>query len=137
MTTEFSLDVRYSECDQGGVVHHSVYAIWYETARMDFFRKIGFPFTEMNALDILPPLVDLHVQYHAPVRYPARVSIKTFIGEYSPKKIELRYQLYSGGVLASEATTLIVWTNKTTMRSMDLEAAYPEIYAKIAAAAQA
>ena len=29
---------RYVETDQMGIIHHSVYAIWYEQARTDFFN---------------------------------------------------------------------------------------------------
>ena len=135
MTTDYYLDVRFAEGDLGGVVHHSVYAVWYEAARLDFFEKIGIPYAELCARGILPPLVDLHVQYRAPVRYPGRVRIETRIASYGPKKIELAYRLFLGDTLANEATTLIVWTDTQAMRSMDLSAAHPDLYAKIVSAA--
>jgi len=128
MKTQYTLDVRYSECDQGGVVHHAVYPIWFEEARMDFFEKAGIPFTKLDACGILPPLVDLHVQYRSSVRYPAQVQIETCISDYSPKKIELSYKLYCGGELASEATTLIVWTTKGEIKTLNLEENFPDIY---------
>ena len=136
MTTNYELDVRYAEGDLGSVVHHSVYAIWYEAARMDFFEKLGLGYEEQLRRNILPPLVDLHVVYRAPVRYPGRVRIETRIASYGPKKIELAYRLYYNGVLANEATTLIIWTDIRTMKSMDLSAEHPDIYAKIAEAAE-
>ena len=63
MTTETVIEVRYPECDSMGIVHHSVYAVWYEIARMDFFEKIGFGYSAMHEKGIDPPMVDLHVLY--------------------------------------------------------------------------
>ena len=44
MQTTTRIEVRYPDCDRMGIVHHAVYPIWYEMARMDFFRELGFPF---------------------------------------------------------------------------------------------
>jgi len=42
--TQCDIDVRYPDCDAMGIVHHAVYPIWYEIARMDFFEKMGFAY---------------------------------------------------------------------------------------------
>ena len=39
---------RYAETDQMGIVHHSVYPIWYEAARSDFCKKAGLPYSKME-----------------------------------------------------------------------------------------
>ena len=41
MITETNLTVRYAETDQMGIVHHSVYPIWFESARTDFLKQAG------------------------------------------------------------------------------------------------
>lgn len=133
MTTETTIAVRYPDCDQMGAVHHSVYAVWYEAARMDFFEKLGFSFSDMNALGINPPLVDLHIQYRAMVHYPGEVKIKTRILSYAPKKLELGYELYYEGALVSEASTFHIWTGPD-MKSLNMQEAQPGVYAKIIAA---
>jgi acyl-CoA thioester hydrolase len=43
--------VRYAETDQMGVVHHSVYPIWFEAARSDLFRSLGVPYGDFECLD--------------------------------------------------------------------------------------
>ena len=128
MKAQYEFEVRYSECDQGGVVHHAVYPIWFEEARKDFFEKAGMPFSELDARGILPPLVDLHVQYRSPVRYPGHIMIETFVSDYSPKKIELTYHLYYEKKLVSEATTLIVWTTKNEVKTLNMQETYPDLY---------
>ncbi len=61
MISESVIDVRYPDCDPMGIVHHAVYPVWYEIARMDFFQAVGFSYADMHALGINPPMVDLHV----------------------------------------------------------------------------
>ncbi|HYH04226.1 MAG TPA: acyl-CoA thioesterase, partial [Bacillota bacterium] len=41
-----SFRVRYQETDRMGVVHHSVYYIWYEMGRTEWLRQRGLPYTE-------------------------------------------------------------------------------------------
>ena len=135
LINETTIDVRYPDCDRMGIVHHSVYAIWYEIARMDFFEKMGFSFSDMDAIGINPPMVDLHMQYRSPVTYPGQVSIKTSIVSYAPKKLELRYETCYNGNTVAEATTFHIWTGPD-MRSLNMEEKLPEVYAKIKAAAE-
>ncbi len=133
MISETLIDVRYPDCDRMGIVHHAVYPIWYEAARMDFFRKMGFSYTDMNSLGINPPLVALDLRYNAPATYPGQVSIQTRIKSYAPKKLELIYEARFEGKLCGTARSFHIWTGPD-MKSLDLQANLPEVYAKIRAA---
>lgn len=135
MISESVIDVRYPDCDPMGIVHHAVYPVWYEIARMDFFAKLGFSYSDMNALGINPPMVDLHVMYKAPVKYPGRVTVKTKMTYHAPKKLELAYETYADGVLVNSAVTFHIWTGADG-KSLDMQTALPEIYARIEAAAE-
>ena len=135
MTTELSIDVRYPDCDRMGIVHHAVYPIWYEMARMDFFAKMGFSYADMNAKGINPPLVELDLRYKAPATYPGSVTIKTRMTMYAPKKLELLYTLRDeAGKTLSEGRTFHIWTGRDN-RSCSVEEAFPEIYALLLQAA--
>jgi acyl-CoA thioester hydrolase len=130
MISTSTIDVRYPDTDAMGIVHHAVYPVWFEIARMDFFAAMGFSYTRMHTLKVNPPLVDLHISYRAAVSYPGQVTVKTGIRSYAPKKLELAYQLYSGETLVCTAETLHVWTGPD-MKSMDMEQNLPHIYHKI------
>ncbi len=134
MISQTVIDVRYPDCDRMGIVHHAVYPVWYEIARMDFFAKMGFSYSDMNALGINPPMVDLHVRYKSAVSYPGSVTIRTRITSYAPKKLELSYETYCGGELVSSAVTFHIWTGPD-MKSLDMQASLPDVYRKIEAAA--
>lgn len=44
------IEVRYAETDQMGIVHHSVYAIWFEQARTEFFRTASASYADMKKM---------------------------------------------------------------------------------------
>ncbi len=48
----FSLDipVRFAETDLMGVVHHSVYVVWFEAARVAWMDAVGMPYVEVAAV---------------------------------------------------------------------------------------
>lgn len=133
MISETKIDVRYPDCDRMGIVHHAVYPIWYEMARMDFFEKMGFSYADMNAKGINPPLVELDLKYNTPATYPGIVTVKTRMTAYAPKKLELCYETYFEGKLCGTARTFHIWTGPD-MKSLDMEKNLPEVYAKIQAA---
>jgi acyl-CoA thioester hydrolase len=122
--------------DTVGVVHHGVYAIWYEIARMDFFEKAGLPFSQMSRYDVHPVMVNLNQNFLAPIRYPGQVVIRTSVRSFAPRKLELSYELTSAqsGELCSTATSFHIWTGPD-FKSYDIEKNHPGIYEMIVKAA--
>lgn len=131
MLTESVIDVRYPDCDPMGIVHHGVYPIWYEIARMDYFAGVGYSYTDMNQEGINPPMVNLNLSYHAPVRYPGRVTVRTVCTLCEGKKLELRYNVYTAGrrTPVASATSFHIWTGPD-MKSLDMRTR-PDIYEKL------
>ncbi len=135
MISETQVEVRYPDCDPMGIVHHAVYPVWYEIARMDFFAKMGFSYKDMNALGINPPMVELDLRYGTTVTYPGSVTIRTRMTFYAPKKIELRYETWCNGACCNTARSFHIWTGPD-MKSLDMQKNLPEVYAKIEAACE-
>ena len=135
MTTQCTVEVRYPDCDAMGIVHHAVYPVWYEIARMDFFAKMGFSYSDMHALGVNPPLVNLNLNYASPVRYPGTVTIRTRPLSCAPKKLELSYEVFRAGedTPCATATSFHIWTGPD-MKSYDLSVHLPHVWAKIQAA---
>ena len=136
LITQLKIEVRYPDCDMMGIVHHAVYPVWYEIARMDFFEKLGFSFKNMHSKGIDPPLVNLNMQYKAPAKYPGTVEIKTHILSYAQKKLELSYEVFSGDEIIAQASSFHIWTGPD-MKSLNMEEALPDVYQRICEAAGA
>ena len=135
MTTETIIDVRYPDCDPMNIVHHAVYPIWYEIARMDFFDRVGFPWRDMHELGIDPVMVNLNLEYLAPVRYPGTVTVKTRAVQCEGKKIRLRYECFCAGQCVNRAESFHIWARE--LKSLRLDEALPAVYARLAAAVEA
>ena len=131
MMTESVIDVRYPDCDPMGIVHHGVYPLWYEIARMDYFSGIGYGYTDMNASGINPPMVNLNLNYFSPVRYPGNVVVRTVCTLVDGKKLELKYNVYPEGSTTpcATATSFHIWTGPD-MKSLDMRT-LPEVYPKL------
>jgi acyl-CoA thioester hydrolase len=133
MVSQTAIAVRYPEADAMGIVHHAVYPVWYEIARMDFFAQTGIPYEELHRLGIDPPMVDLHIQYFASVSYPETVTVSVRCEAFGPKKLKLSYETKnSAGQVVSTAQTFHIWTGPDG-RSIQLPQAVPEQYARFRA----
>lgn len=131
MIFETGIEVRYPDTDPMGIVHHSVYPVWYEVARMDLFSKIGFSYNDMHAMGINPPMVNLNMRYISPAYYPETLTIRTRVLSVAQKKLELSYEVCRPGAdkPIAAATSFHIWTGPD-MKSLDMEKALPEVYAR-------
>ena len=134
MIFETDIDVRFSDCDSMGIVHHAVYPIWYEMARMDVFEKCGFGYSHTHALGIDPAMVHLELNYGAPVTFPGRITVKTVITRCEGKKLGFRYEIRTPGTDAPIASgdSFHIWVKDG--KAYDLEQEQPEIFAAYSAA---
>ena len=123
---------RYAETDQMGIIHHSVYAIWYEQARTDFFNKIGMRYNDIEKQGIMTPLVELNCKYKRPAYYNQEVEIQTKIIELTPAKFTLEYNIYDNEKnLINIGKTTLAWANKETFKIINLKKEKPEMYKKM------
>ncbi len=123
---------RYAETDKMGIIHHSVYAIWYEQARTDFFNQIGLRYDEIENNGIMTPLVELNCKYKKPAYYNQEVEIKTKIIELTPVKFTLEYNIYdTNNNLINIGKTTLAWSDSKTFKIINLKKTNPDIYEKL------
>ena len=79
--TETQIRVRYAETDQMGVVYHSNYFLYFESARAESIRQLGFTYAGMEKMGIVMPVVDVHCRYVRPAVYDDLITIKTTLKE--------------------------------------------------------
>ena len=120
------LRARYAETDQMGVVHHSVYLVWLEVARVEFCKAAGFDYKEMELEDgIMLTVVETHCRYLYPARFDDEVIIEVRIEQARPRLVSFSYELRRAedGRLLSTARTRHVFCNRE-MRPVRLPAKY-------------
>lgn len=127
------LTVRYAETDQMGIVHHSVYPIWYEAGRTDYIKMFGISYTEMEAAGVMMPLINLTCHYGIPAKYEDVVVVETRATKLSAAKMVLYYELKrkSDGVLLGSGTTEHGFVDSKTFKPINVKKKLPELFAMI------
>lgn len=88
--------VRYAETDQMDVVYHGNYAQYFEAARAEAIRDLGFTYKDMETMGVIMPIVELHVKYLRPAHYDDLLTIKTILKELpTDHRIEFHQEVYN------------------------------------------
>jgi len=106
------LRVRYSETDQMAYVYYGNYASYFEVARVEAFRHIGFSYKEMEESGILMPVLEYRTKYFKPAKYDDLLTINVFIKEKPGVRIKFDYEVYNEeNTLLTIAETTLVFIN--------------------------
>ncbi len=88
---------RYCECDPMGVVHHTVYPIWFEMGRTELLRQSGTTYAAFEAAGCFLAVTRLTVRYRSPARYDELLALETTLVDVGHVKLEHSYRLMRGG----------------------------------------
>lgn len=100
---------RYAETDKGGVVHHSVYPVWFEMGRTELLRANGFAYKKLEEMGIFFVVVELHIKYRRPAEYDQMLQLETTCSNVTAGKVEHTYKLTRSGdgVLIAEGSSIL------------------------------
>ncbi len=132
MISQTKVIVRYAETDKMGIVHHSVYPIWYEAARTEAIKKIGISYSNLEKNGIMTPLVELNCKYIMPAEYEDVLTINVDISKLTPARIVFNYEIYKPGIEKpiNIGSTTHAWVGKD-LKPINLKKQYPKIYEKV------
>src|SRR5262247_58935 len=85
--------VRYAETDKMGVVYYANYFVWFEVARADLLRSLGWSYREMEAAGVSLPVIEAHCDYHRSTRYDDVLEVRTEGRLLSQVRMEFTYQV--------------------------------------------
>ncbi|HLR26577.1 MAG TPA: thioesterase family protein [Fodinibius sp.] len=86
---------RYSETDQMGYVYYGRYLEYFEEARTEMIRSLGFPYARLEKNGIMLPVVHTEVAYKAPVFYDELMEIEVLLYDIPTVKLETYYRVYT------------------------------------------
>ena len=94
--SETQLRVRYAETDQMGVVYHSNYFPYFESARAESIRQLGFSYADMEKMGVIMPIIEVQCRYIRPARYDELLTIKVILKELPVHhKIEFHHEVFN------------------------------------------
>jgi len=88
-----TLRVRYAETDQMGVVYYANYLVWFEVARADLLRSLGWTYREMEATGVFLPVIEAHCEYRRSARYDEEIEVRTEGRVRSAVRMEFSYDV--------------------------------------------
>jgi len=114
--------VRYAETDQMNVVYHGNYAQYFEVARAESIRTLGFTYKDMEAIGIIMPIVELHVKFIRPAHYDDLLTIKTNLKELPANhRIEFHQEVYNERQeLLAAGKVVLYFIKAKTMEKTDM-----------------
>ncbi|MEP7163734.1 MAG: thioesterase family protein [Ferruginibacter sp.] len=94
--TETQIRIHYALTDQMGVVYHGHYAQFYEIARTEAIRQIGYTYKDIEAMGIIMPVIDIHSRFLRPAKYDDLITVKTILKELPlHHKIIFHHEIYN------------------------------------------
>ena len=100
---------RYAETDQAGVVHHTVYPVWFEMGRTELLRANGLAYSDLEKAGIYFVVAELTVKYRRPALYDETLDLATVCTRITPARVEHTYTLKrpSTGLILCEGTSIL------------------------------
>lgn len=116
-TSITKIRVRYAETDMMGYVYYGNYATYFEVARVEAIKKLGFSYRRMEDEGIALPVLEFSIKYYKPAFYDDELRVETTISELPKARISFTYQTFNEkNELINEAATTLVFINKNTQR---------------------
>lgn len=128
MKSVIQIEPRYQETDQMGVIHHSVYPIWYEMGRIKFCEDIGLPFAEIEKKDIGLAMISMSSYFKKPTYFGQKYQLFTYLREFGRVKMKFEYELYDEQMtLVHHGESYLAWLNED-FKPLDIKKSHPNIY---------
>ena len=93
MKFETKIRVQYYETDAMGIVHHSNYIRYFETARGEMMRAAGFPYDAMEKAGVWMPVLSVNAEYKLPALYDEMISVYCWIEKLRGASVDLAYEV--------------------------------------------
>lgn len=109
--------VRYADTDQMGYVYYGCYANYYEEARAEAMRALGFPYKELEKDGMMLPVTRMNIKYISPAFYDELITIRTIIDELPDRFLHFHYEIYNEAAkLINEGETQLIFVDAGTRK---------------------
>jgi acyl-CoA thioester hydrolase len=109
--------VRYAEADRMGYVYYGNFATYFEVARTEMLRSLGFTYRDWEDKGIILPVREMHIRYHAPAFYDDLLTVRTVIKEMPAARIRFFHEIFNeSGKLLCTGNLDLVFINRANGR---------------------
>ncbi|MCW5909390.1 MAG: acyl-CoA thioesterase [Chitinophagales bacterium] len=116
-TFNYQLRVRYGDTDQMGYVYYGNYAYYYEQARAEALRSLGFSYKELEEMGTMMPITRMNIKYIKPALYDELLTIKAIVPQMPHRIIIFQYEVYNEKQeLINEGENHLIFVDSVTRR---------------------
>jgi acyl-CoA thioester hydrolase len=110
--------VRFAETDAQGVVHHAVYLVWFELARVEYLQEHlgGYQALRDRGYEVV--VLEAHVKFHQPARFGDRVRIHTRCGDATGVRFRYDYVIERDGETLVDGWTTHAFLDAATFKAI-------------------
>jgi acyl-CoA thioester hydrolase len=95
-----------------GYVYYGNYATYYEVARVESFRKLGYAYKNLEDQGVMMPVLELKTKYIQPAKYDDLLTVKVSIPEMPNVRITYHYEIFNEkGTKLNEGETQLVFVD--------------------------
>lgn len=125
--------VRYAETDRMGYCYYGNFAAYFEVARVEALRSLGFTYKQLEDDGVILPVLEYQIKYFKPAFYDEELRIETVVEEVKGARIYFSYQCFNErDELLNQATTTLVFVDFHTKRPMNPPAAIADKLRQVA-----
>jgi acyl-CoA thioester hydrolase len=108
--------VSWADTDAAQVVHFSNYFRFFEKAEEEFYRHLGFTFTDVHRKGLWFPRVEALCQFKKPARFNDLLEVELMIEELKEKSIRYNFKIFNkkSEVLLANGYMIVVAADKQT-----------------------
>ncbi|NEX61861.1 acyl-CoA thioesterase [Noviherbaspirillum galbum] len=121
------MPIRWGDMDAMGHVNNTVYFRYMETARIDWFTRVG---CEPDPSGEGPVIINARCTFIKQLKYPGEIEVRTYVGQPGRTSFEMTHEIRrvdAPEVLAAEGGAKTVWVNFPAEKSAPLPAWLREV----------
>lgn len=88
--------VRYADTDQMKMVYYGKYFEYFEQARSEMLRAVGFPYSEIEKSGIWLPVIEAFAKYRRSARYDDMITVESLLDELPVARVRISYKIFVG-----------------------------------------
>jgi acyl-CoA thioester hydrolase len=132
-----SIRIRYADTDQMKFAYYGKFFEYFEQGRSDLLRSIGLPYTRVEEMGLILPVIEAHASYKKAARYDDLLNVVTIMRDTPVARVRLDYEVYKEGEkdLLADGYTIHSFVNVTSGKPTRAPAQFVEAIEKATARA--
>ena len=134
--SRIDIEVRYAETDQMGVVHHSVYLVWFEQARTRLCLATGYHYAAIEELGYYLVVTRAEARLLKSTTYGETVAVSCWIDRLQSRGLRFAYQVDRGEERLASGATEHIWVDRASGKPCRIPSVLKDPFGQLAATSE-